>query len=153
MNREGIGQDGYFKRLQRGDAAPPPVATLLGGKIGTVDLEAGALTSAYHATESFLNPAGQVQGGMLSAMLDDVTAMLVTATLGEGEACATLNLNVTFLRAAQAGPLQGRATLVRRGRDICNVAGELLQEGRVVASAVATCMIVRGGDSRRAAAA
>jgi len=147
-----MSQESYFKRLQLGEAAPPPVATLLGGRIEAVDPEAGTLTSTYRATEAFLNPAGQVQGGMLSAMLDDVTAFLVTATLGAGESCATLNLNVSFLRAAQAGPLEGRATLTRRGRDVCNVTGELLQEGRVVASAVATCMIVRRPENRRAAA-
>jgi uncharacterized protein (TIGR00369 family) len=86
-----------------------------------------------------------VQGGMLAAMLDDVTAFLVTATLREGEFCATLNLNVSFLRAAKAGPLCGRARLVRRGKDVCHVTGELLQDGKPVASATATCMVVRQG--------
>lgn len=136
-------REGYFDRLQRGEVSPPPIASTLGGRIVAVDVDAGTLESGYMATEAFLNPAGTVQGGMLSAMLDDVTAFLVTATLGEGEFCATLNLNVSFLRAARAGPLLGRARLERRGKDVCNVTGELLQAGRVVATAVATCLIVR----------
>lgn len=136
-------QEGYFERLQRGVVSPPPIASTLGGKIVAVDVETGTLESDYLATDAFLNPAGTVQGGMLSAMLDDVTAFLVTATLGEGEFCATLNLNVSFLRAAQAGPLLGRARLERRGKDVCNVTGELLQADRVVATATATCLIVR----------
>ena len=135
--------DSYFTRLQRGDASPPPITTTLGGEIQTADLDAGTLESTYLATPAFLNPAGQVQGGMLCAMLDDVTAFLVTATLADGEFCATLNLNVSFLRPAQAGPLEGRAQLVRRGKDVCNVNGELWQRGKRVASAVATCMVVR----------
>ena len=135
--------DTYFTRLRRGDAPLPAVTTTLGGRIRTVDLVAGTLESDYVATPAFLNPAGQVQGGMLGAMLDDVTAFLVTATLGPGEFCATLNLNVSFLRAARAGPLAGRSRLVRRGRDVCHVSGELLQDGQVVATAVATCMAVR----------
>jgi len=137
-----IEPDGYFAKMQRGDAPPPPVATLLGGRITSVDLDAGTLESDYVATPSFGNPAGQVQGGMLAAMLDDVTAFLVTATLGPGEHCATLNLNVSFLRAASAGPLKGRAWIVRRGRGVCHVSGELAQDGKVVATAVATCMVV-----------
>lgn len=138
-----IDPSGYFGRLQRGEVTLPPVTTHLGGRIEAVDVEAGTLTSRYEAVPTFANPAGQVQGGMLSAMLDDVTAFLVTATLGEGEHCATLNLNVSFLRPARSGELLGQARIVRRGRDICHVQGELLQDGRQVASAVATCMVAR----------
>ncbi|WP_018311951.1 PaaI family thioesterase [Cupriavidus sp. UYPR2.512] len=133
----------YFTRMLRGQAPVPAVAGLLGGSVRRADLEAGSLESDYVATEAFLNPAGQVQGGMLGAMLDDVTAMLVTATLADGEYCSTLNLNLSFLRPAQAGPLQGRARLERRGRNVCNVVGELRQDGEVVATATATCMVVR----------
>ncbi len=133
----------YFAKLQRGEAAPPAIATTLGGKIRHVDLEAGILESDYVGVPAFLNPAGQIQGGILGAMLDDVTAFLVTATLAENESCSTLNLNLSFLRPATAGSLQGRAQIVRRGANICNVSGELWQEGELVATAVATCMIVR----------
>lgn len=133
----------YFTRMQRGLASAPAVAGLLGGVVRVADLEAGTLESDYIATRAFLNPAGQVQGGMLGAMLDDVTAMLVTATLADGEFCTTLNLNLSFLRPAQAGPLLGRARLERRGRNVCNVVGELRQDGQVVAIATAICMLVR----------
>jgi uncharacterized protein (TIGR00369 family) len=135
--------DGYFARVRRGKAALPAVTTTLGGCITAVDLEAGTLESDYVASPAFLNPAGQVQGGMLAAMLDDATAFLVTATLADGESCATLNLNVSFLRPAKAGPLSGRATLVRRGAGVCHVSGELFQAGKTVATAAATCMVVR----------
>jgi uncharacterized protein (TIGR00369 family) len=121
----------------------PPVARLLGGRIHDVDTQGGTLRSDYVATDDFLNPAGQVQGGMLCAMLDDLTASLVTATLASGESCATLNLGVSFLRPARAGALTGTARFVRRGRQVCHVAGELEQGGQVVATAAATCMVVR----------
>jgi len=133
----------WFARMRRGEAAPPAVTTTLGGRITVADLEAGTLESGYVATPAFLNPAGQVQGGMLAAMLDDVTAFLVTATLADGESCATLNLNVSFLRPAKAGALTGRSTLVRRGKGVCHVSGELIQDGKTVATAVATCMVIR----------
>jgi uncharacterized protein (TIGR00369 family) len=140
-----MADDSYFAKLRRGEAAPPPVTTTLGGRITSVDADAGTLESDYLATPAFLNPAGQVQGGMLAAMLDDVTAFLVTATLGADEFCATLNLNVSFLRPATAGALAGSARIVRRGRDVVHVQGDLLQGGRAVASATATCMVVRRG--------
>lgn len=135
--------DNYFTRMRRGDVPPPAICGLLGAEIREIDLEAGTLEVTYTATDAFLNPARQVQGGMLGAMLDDVTAMLVTATLADAEACSTLNLNLSFLRPAKPGLLQGRARLERRGRNVCNVSGQLFQDGQLLATATATCLVVR----------
>jgi uncharacterized protein (TIGR00369 family) len=79
---------------------------------------------------------------MLSAMLDDLTASMVDATLAAGKGVATLNLNVSFLRPAQVGTLQGEARMLRLGRDVCHVMGTLLQDGKEAATAVAVCKVV-----------
>jgi uncharacterized protein (TIGR00369 family) len=133
---------GYFSRMLRGDVPRTPVLTLLGGEVEFVDAEAGTLRARYVGRDEFRNPAGTVQGGMLSAMLDDVTASLVDATLTAGQGVATLSLNVSFLRHAQVGPLQAEATLMRRGREVCHVMGTLRQDGKDVATAVAVCKVV-----------
>lgn len=130
------------ERLRATNLQPPPITTTLGGEF--LALRDDALEAVYVGTAAFLNPAGHVQGGILCAMLDDVTATLVTSTLAAGEHCATLSLNTSFLRPARSGTLNGRATLVRRGRGVCNVNGELWQDGRLVATATAVCMIVAG---------
>ena len=135
--------DSYFNRMRRGEVAPPPVFRLLGGRFIEVDAAAGRLRTEFVATGDFLNPAGTVQGGMLGAMLDDLAATVVDATLRADERVATLNLNLSFLRPARPGPLQGEATLVRRGRDVCHVQATLTQDGKDVASAIATCLIAR----------
>ena len=134
--------NGYFSCMLRGETPRPPVLTLLGSQIDAVDAAAGTLSATYQAQADFRNPAGTVQGGMLSAMLDDLTASLVDATLSAGQGVATLNLNVSFLRPARVGPLQGEARLLRRGRDVCHVVGTLLQDGKEVATAVAVCKVV-----------
>jgi uncharacterized protein (TIGR00369 family) len=134
------------KWLRAVDESLPPVTRTLGGRI--VSLGNATLESEYVGSPAFLNPSGHVQGGILSAMLDDVTALLVTSTLGEGEHCATLSLNVAFLRPAMPGMLLGRSTLVRRGRGVCNVNGELWQGEKQVATASAVCMIVASGDPK-----
>jgi uncharacterized protein (TIGR00369 family) len=133
---------GYFSRMLRGDVARTPVLTLLGGEVESVDVEAGVLRARYLGRDEFRNPAGTVQGGMLSAMLDDVTASLVDATLAAGQGVATLSLNVSFLRPAQVGTLQAEATMMRRGRDVCHVMGRLFQADKEIATAVAVCKIV-----------
>ena len=132
----------YFSRMLHGETPPAPVLTLLGSRIDAVDAAAGTLSATYEAPAQFRNPAGTVQGGMLSAMLDDLTASLVDATLAAGQGVATLNLNVSFLRPAQVGTLQGQARMLRRGHDVCHVMGTLLQDGKEVATTVAVCKIV-----------
>ena len=54
---------------------------------------------------------------------------------------ATLQLSVTFLRPARIGLLHGTGRVVRRGREVCHLAGELRQDGEVVASALATALV------------
>jgi len=132
----------YFSRMLRGETPPAPVLTLLGSRIVAVDAAAGRLSAHFQAQANFRNPAGTVQGGMLSAMLDDLTASLVDATVAAGQGVATLTLNVSFLRPAQVGSLQGEARMLRRGRDVCHVMGTLLQDNKEVATAVAVCKIV-----------
>ncbi len=136
-------QDNWFHRMRRGEAPPAPVAKLLGERIQVVDLAAGSLEADFVADESFANPAGGVQGGMLGAMLDALTAGLVDATLEPDEAVATLSLNLQFQGPAQPGPLQGRAWLNKRGREVCFVHAELKQAGRVVAAAQGVCKILK----------
>ena len=133
---------GHFSRMLRGEVARAPALDLLGSRIVAVDAAAGTLSAHYEASAQFRNPAGGVQGGLLSAMLDDLTASLVDATLGAGQGVATLSLNVSFLRPAQVGPLQGQARLLRRGREVCHVFGTLSQNGQDVATAQAVCKVV-----------
>lgn len=135
-------QDNWFHRMRRGQTPPPPVATLLGEQIHAVDLAAGTLQTDYVADERFCNPAGGVQGGMLGAMLDALTAGLVDATLAPGQVVATLSLNLQFQGAARPGVLNGRAWLSKRGREVCFVQAELAQQGKLVASAQAVCKII-----------
>ena len=133
---------GTFSRMLRGEVPRTPVLSLLGGEVESVDAEAGTLRARYVGRDEFRNPAGSVQGGMLSAMLDDVTASLVDATLSAGQGVATLSLNVSFLRPAQVGLIEAEATMMRRGKDICHVMGRLHQEGKDVATAIAVCKVV-----------
>ncbi|MFX1675106.1 PaaI family thioesterase [Paraburkholderia sp. A2WS-5] len=141
-----IDHNRVHERLFGPEGAPPPVTQALGGRVAS--LSDRALESEYVGAPAFLNPAGHIQGGILSAMLDDVTALLVVSTLSEGEQCATLSLNTSFLRPAKVGKLLGRSTLVRRGRGVCNVSGELWQDDKLVATASAVCAIVQHDESR-----
>jgi uncharacterized protein (TIGR00369 family) len=133
---------GPFWDVIEGRVAPPPAAILLGWELVAVDPAAGTIEVAFTATDQFLNPAGVIQGGLLAAMLDDTLGPALVATLGPGQFAPTADLHVQFLRPARPGRLTGRGRVVRRGKDIAFMAGELLDDsGQVVAAATATAVI------------
>jgi uncharacterized protein (TIGR00369 family) len=125
-----------------GRAAAPPAAALLGWELVSVDPDAGTIEVAFTATNQFLNPVGVIQGGFLTAMLDDTLGPALVATLGPDQFALTVDLHVQFLRPARPGRLTGRGRVVRRGKDIAFMAGELFDDsGQVVAAATATAQI------------
>ena len=137
-----MARQGPFWDVMEGRADPPPAAKLLGWRLIEVDPDDGTIQVAFTATDQFLNPAGTVQGGFLAAMLDDTLGPAVVATLADGEWAPTANLSVQFLKPAQPGELRGSARIVRRGRDVAFLAGELRDaEGDLVATATATAVI------------
>ena len=131
----------FFWKIVRGEIPPPNVAETLGITFKNIDAEAGTIEVQFVAKPEFTNPMGNVQGGFLAAMLDDTMGPALAATLKEGEFAPTLNLNVSFERAAKVGPLNGKGRVVKKGRDVCFLAAELYQDGELVASATATALV------------
>jgi uncharacterized protein (TIGR00369 family) len=127
-----------------GRAPLPAAAVTLGWELVFIGPEQGTIEVAFTATEAFLNPAGVIQGGFLSAMLDDKLGLALVAGLSPGDFALTADLHVQFLHPARPGRLLGRGRVVQRGRDVGFLAGELLDaEGAVIAAATATVQIRR----------
>jgi acyl-coenzyme A thioesterase PaaI-like protein len=80
----------YVSKILCGEGQPSPVSQLLGIAHLSVAPESDVLECSYEGVPAMLNPAGGIQGGMLSAMLDDVTATLVSSTLAPQEQVTTL---------------------------------------------------------------
>ena len=133
---------GPFWDFLAGRREPPAAAVLLGWRLVDVDPDAGTIEVAFNATDQFLNPAGHIQGGFLAAMLDDTLGPALVATLDENQWAPTIDLHVQFLTPATPGELRGRGRIVRRGRDIAFLAGDLVNaRGDIVATATATAII------------
>jgi uncharacterized protein (TIGR00369 family) len=135
--------ESFFWKIMRGELPPPRVAETLGISFKHVDGETGTVEVEFVGKPEFTNPAGNIQGGFLAAMLDDTMGPALSATLAAGEFAPTLNLNVSFHRPAQVGALIGKGRVVRRGRDICFMEAQLYQGEAHVASATATAVIRR----------
>jgi uncharacterized protein (TIGR00369 family) len=139
-------RDNAFWDAVEGRAPMPTAAKTLGWSLTRADTERGEIEVSFDATGDFLNPAGTVQGGFLTAMLDDTMGPALAATLDAGLFSTTLELKVSFLRPAKPGRLVGRGRVVRSGSTIAFLSGELLDDsGQVVAIGSSTARILRSG--------
>jgi uncharacterized protein (TIGR00369 family) len=121
----------------------PPVATLLGWQLEEVDPEAGTIVVRFEGRPEFTNPLGNIQGGILAAMLDDTMGPALVATLPPNQFAPTLEMKVSYLEPASVGPLWGHGRVVKRGATVSFVEADLLDEaGRMVARATATVRVI-----------
>lgn len=119
----------------------PPVAQMLGWEL--LEIEAGRIKVRYQAASDFLNPQGNIQGGILASMLDDVMGPAGFTVVDEGQFVPTLEMKVSFFRPAKPGPLIAEGRLVHRSRSVAYVEGELWnEEGELIAKGSATLRIV-----------
>ena len=78
-------KNSFFWKIVDGRLPAPPCAKTLGIEFVQIDGERGSVEVKFEAKPEFLNPAGNVQGGFLAAMLDDTMGPALTATLDAGE--------------------------------------------------------------------
>lgn len=130
----------FFEAIVAGRIPPPECAKTLGLEIIAYDLDAHTVELEFDGKPEFANPIGIVQGGFLSAMLDDCMGLASATTMNVGEFAPTLNLTVQFHRPAKIGKLTGKGRVMMRGKDIFHLAGELFQADKLVATATATAM-------------
>lgn len=132
--------EGFFDAIVAGRLPPPECAKTLGLEIIGYDLAAHSVELQFDGKPEFANPIGIVQGGFLSAMLDDTMGLASATAMKLGEFAPTLGLNVQFHRPATIGKLTGKGRITMRGKEIFHLAAELYQDGKLVAAATATAM-------------
>ena len=136
-----------FWKAVRGEIPPAPAAKLLGWKVLEATPDSGRIRVQYEATQDLTNPLGNVQGGFVAAMLDDIVGPSLATTLEKNEFGVTIELKTNFVRPARPGILVGEGRVVHRGGSIAFVEGTLTDaDGRLVATATATMRIVRVDD-------
>jgi len=134
-------RNSLFWQIVDGKRPVPACAKTLGIEFGLIDPDRGTIEVHFDAKPEFLNPVGNVQGGFLAAMLDDTMGPALVATLDANEFAPTVSLNVQFHRPAKAGALKGIGRVVLRGKEVCQLSGELLQDHKIIATATATAVI------------
>lgn len=97
---------------------PPVGATeLLASEPLQIDAVLGRARIAYLGKPEFCNEHGFIQGGFLSAMLDEVMAIAATAPWNFDYVVPTLGMKTSFLRPVEPGRLIAEGCIVGAGAE------------------------------------
>src|SRR4029453_17227071 len=121
----------------------PPSSTLLGWHVLDARPKEGWIRIGFDGKPDFCNPAGFVQGGILSAMLDDTMGPAVF-TMTDGKLyTATITMTVNYLAPAKPGPITGEAKVTQLGETVAFVEGRLMAaDGTLLATATTSDRLV-----------
>lgn len=128
----------------------PPCATLLGWHLLDARPEEGWIRIGFEGRREFCNPAGFVQGGLLSAMLDDTMGPAAFAMTDGKLFTSTISITVNFLSPAKPGPITGEARVTQLGKTIAFVEGKLMAEdGTVLVTGSTSIRLVEAAKALR----
>ena len=133
-----------MQAMLNGDIPAPSITQTMPMK--AIAVSEGEVTFEATADDRHLNPMGGVHGGFAATVLDSVTACAVHSALGVAEGYSTIDLNVKMIR-----PVPKNQTLIATGR-VVNLSKSLgiaeatlkTKEGKLLATASASCLISRG---------
>ena len=114
---------------------------LMGCEVLNWDRDTETLTMRFTAPPEFGTPRGAVQGGLIAGFLDEVMGAAVAhATKGEAIPL-NLDMNLTFLKLVPIGTFTGTGRIVRRGKRVIFLEGELHDdEGNLLSRATSTAI-------------
>ena len=104
--------------------------------------------------DTFIGPKGRiVHGGLVAFLAETGMGTATMLTCGEGEEFATVEFNIQLQRPAPIGLLSCEARVTRRAKTVAFCEATVKDgEGRVVAKASETNLILAASDERQASA-
>jgi uncharacterized protein (TIGR00369 family) len=146
------GRSGPFWDGIEGRAPMPRAAATLGLEFVGADVGRGTIELAFAGREDFTNPAGNVLGAFVAAMLYDTVGPALLATLEPDQFQSTLELHVSFLRPLRPGRVVGKGRVVHRDGDMAFLEASLFDpHGTLVATATAVARVIALDQARFAA--
>jgi uncharacterized protein (TIGR00369 family) len=128
----------------------PPSSKLLGWHLLDARPGEGWIRIGFDGKQEFCNPAGFIQGGILSAMLDDTMGPAVFVMTDGRLYTATITMTVNFLAPAKVGSIVGEAKVTQLGKTVAFVEGRLMAaDGTVLATSIASARLVETAKAIR----
>lgn len=137
---EAVSDEALLARFQNARRRPPATETL-GFRVLRIDQAAREIEVVCEGLPEFCNAAGQIQGGFLMAMLDETMSVAAVVASGMTAFTPTLEMKTSFLKPARPGRLRVVGRVVKWGRQICFLEGELYDDrGQLLAKATSTAL-------------
>ncbi len=123
-------------RIERAIEAVP-YARLLGIELEQV--VSGEATLTLTVRPELSQNHGVVHGGAIASLIDTAMAFAILTLIEPEERVTTVDLTVSFLRPAREGQMRATARVLRKGRRLLTVSGEVTdQRGTLLATALST---------------
>jgi len=123
------------------DAGDSPHTALLGSEFVGFDEATQTATMRFTVKREMTTWRGGVQGGLIAGYLDDVMGYAYVAATGGELAPLNLEISMSLIRLIPEGPLIGKGRVVKAGRKVIFLEGELWsEEGKLMARATSTAL-------------
>jgi uncharacterized protein (TIGR00369 family) len=124
-----------------------PVGKLIGFEV--VEAGGGRAVVILETGPQHTNPMGTVHGGILCDIADTAMGVAFNSTLALTESFTTVELKINFFRPVWNAQLRAEGKVVRRGKTVGYVECDVTDEnGRAIAKASSTCLVLRGPDAK-----
>jgi len=139
--------------IARMNAHAPPAVKTLGGSIVSYDDATQTMEMQFYASEAFCHSGDIIQGGFVTGMLDATMSHAVFAAVRRPIILPTLEIKVSFLDIARMGELVASGTVVRLGKSVAFLEGQLKDpQGKLLATATSTARILHKKNEKWTAA-
>jgi uncharacterized protein (TIGR00369 family) len=129
--------------MAAGKLPPPSISETI--PMTGMAFEEGRVTFTARADGRHLNPMGGVHGGFAATVMDTATGLPVHTMLEAGVGYGTVDLNVKMMRPVprdQDLVAEGRVTHISKSLAVSEATLKT-QDGKLLASATATCFLQR----------
>ncbi|MDO8841195.1 PaaI family thioesterase [Methanocalculus sp.] len=113
----------YLKRLKEDSDQANPFFKMMG--VSVLSFGEGRSELSMEIQPTMQNGVGWLQGGLFVALADEAMALALYTLLTEGEGIATISESTSFLRGVRDGTIIARGWVIRRGRRVAFLEGEV----------------------------
>ena len=100
-------------------------------------------------SENLFNPNGVLHGGVVYSMADTGMGGSLYSSLAPDETCATIEINIVYLKAVTGGVLTCETRLIHKSSNLGVLESEVENEGQLVAKALGTFSILKARNVMR----
>ncbi|MDD1673041.1 MAG: PaaI family thioesterase [Methanomicrobiales archaeon] len=137
-------EETYFERIQKYGRDANPFFRLMG--IEVEEIGNGQAYLSMMVRPDMQNGEGWIQGGIFTSLADEAMALALYTQISQNEQITTLTENTSFLKGEREGPIRAAGWVVRKGRRVAFMEGEVRKKdrkGEILARSSASFLILK----------